>query len=176
MGPRRIARLVGPTALVLAAVGAPLLAPATPLGAARVARAVPSCLRGTWREVGEVEADTYAGHPFTLRGDAGRTLTFTGAGREVARYAHATALRGVVLGRPYVIQLRGTVVYTVAVRGDVLDFLTTRPESFRVRATYDGRTVRLTPTTSTPPVSFTCSARRLVQSSGGYRGTFVRVG
>ena len=162
--------------LVLVAAGAvAVVAPAAP-SAAGAAHALPSCLRGTWREVGEVEADSYEGHPFTLRGDAGRTLTFSAAGREVADYAHATLLRGVVLGRPYVVRLRGRVVYTVVVRASTMDFLTTRPVSLRVTETLGGHRVALAPSTSTPPVTFACSARRLVQSSAGYRGTFVRVG
>ncbi len=161
---------------VLVAGAAAALTLGAPVGAARIAHAIPSCLRGTWREVGEVEPDSYQGHPFTLRGDAGRTLTFSGAGREVANYAHATVLRGVVQGRPYVVALRGAIAYTVAVHASTMDFLTTRPESLRVTATFAGHVVRLAAPTSTPPVTFTCSARRLVQSGGGYRGTFVRVG
>ncbi len=169
-GPTRARRLS-----VLVAGAAALIGPAAPSGAAG-AHAVPSCLRGTWREVGEVERDSYAGQPFTLRGDAGRTLTVSAAGREVASYAHAAPLRGVVAGRPYVVRLRGRIVYTLAVHADTIDFLTTRPESLRVTATYSGRTVTLGAPSSTAPVTFTCSARRLVQSGGGYRGTFVRVG
>ncbi|HQU26199.1 MAG TPA: hypothetical protein PLS29_04110 [Acidimicrobiales bacterium] len=161
---------------VLAALAATALAPAAPVGAARIGHAIPSCLRGTWREVGEVETISYEGRPLTLRGDAGRTLTFSAAGREVASYAHATALRGVVGGRPYVVRLRGSIVYTVAVHKNTLDFLSTRPESLRVTETFAGHDVHLVAPTSTPPVTFTCSARRLVQAGGGYRGTFVRVG
>ncbi len=161
---------------LLASVAATALAPALPSGAAPVAHAVPACLRGTWRELGETDAYSYAGHPFTLRGDAGRTLTFSAPDREVVNYAAATPMRGVVLGRPYVMRLRGSIVYTVAVRGDVLSFTTTRSASMSITATYAGRTVHLAPSTTTAPVTFTCSSGRLVQTGRGYHGTFVRVG
>ncbi|MHB1906750.1 MAG: hypothetical protein ACYCRG_07600 [Acidimicrobiales bacterium] len=161
---------------LLASVAASALAPALPLSAAPVAHAVPACLRGTWRELDETDAYSYADHPLTLRGDAGRTLTFSAPDREVASYARATPLRGDVLGRPYVMRLRGRVLYTIAVRGDTLSFTTTRPESLSVTVTYAGRTRHLAPATTTAPVSFTCSTGRLVQAGRGYHATFVRVG
>ncbi|HET8989914.1 MAG TPA: hypothetical protein VFN59_02295, partial [Acidimicrobiales bacterium] len=52
---------------LLASVAASALAPALPLSAAPAAHAVPACLRGTWRELGETDAYSFAGHPLTLR-------------------------------------------------------------------------------------------------------------
>lgn len=143
---------------------------------ARATTAFNSCLVGTWRETSETDRTTYNERPVTVRGGAGRVLTFSRTGREVVNYAHAAPLRGILRGVPYSEEGHGLISYQDKSNGRVLRFTHGDFAKFSLTGTYGASPVEFGAQRDAAPVTFTCSAVKQTQSATGYSATFVRAG